>query len=57
MEVYVLMFGFEYEGYDSEVKLFTSYAAAKAEGERVLSLKDEDGFGYDYFNIETTTLN
>ena len=57
MKVYVLMFGFEYEGYDNEVKVFTSYDAAKAEGERVMLLKDEDGFGFDYFNIETTTLN
>ena len=57
MEVYVLMFGFEYEGYDNEVKVFTSYDVAKAEGERVLALKDEDGFGFDYFNIETTILN
>ena len=57
MKVYVLMFGFEYEGFDSEVKVFSSYEAAKVEGERIMLLKDEDGFGFDYFNIETTTLN
>jgi hypothetical protein len=57
MEVFVLMFGFEYEGYDDDVKVFASYKDAKAEGDRVMLVKDEDGFGYDYFNIVATNLN
>ena len=52
MEVYVLMFGFEYEGYSEDVKVFTSISSAIAEGDRVMAL-DEDGLStYDFYTIK-----
>jgi hypothetical protein len=54
MVVYVLMFGMEYEGYDSEVKVFASYESAKAEGERYMS--DATSFKFDYYHVEPTNL-
>ena len=49
MKVYVLMFGFKYEGYDNEIEIFTSRDAAADEGERVMG--DEDAISYDYYDI------
>jgi hypothetical protein len=54
MKVYVLMFGFEYEGYDNEVEVFASRDAAVAEGERKMG--DEDGITYDYYDVIETNV-
>ena len=52
MEVYVLMFGFEYDGYSEDVKVFTSISAAIAEGDRMTEV-DEDGLStYDFYVIK-----
>jgi hypothetical protein len=50
MKVYVLMFGFEYEGYDCDVRVFASREVAEAEGEKVLA--DEEGTTFDYFYVK-----
>jgi len=49
MKVYVLLFGFEYEGYDSEVRVFTTREAAEAEGEKEMA--DKDVTAYDYYYV------
>lgn len=54
MKVYVLMFGFEYEGYDSEVSVFTSRDAAVAEGERIMN--GEGAISYDCYDIVETII-
>ena len=50
MKVYVLLFGYEYEGYDSDVRVFTSREAAKAEGEKGIVASDD--MAYDYFLVK-----
>jgi hypothetical protein len=45
MKVYVLIFGFEYEGYDNEVEVFSSREAAVAEGERKMGAELADYYG------------
>lgn len=48
MQVYVVIGGFDYEGYDSDsVRVFSTLAEADAYGE---SLVKEDG-GYDRFDV------
>jgi hypothetical protein len=54
MKVYVLIFGFEYEGYDNEVEVFSSREAAVAEGERKMG--DKDGTTYDYYDVVETII-
>jgi hypothetical protein len=54
MKVYVLIFGFEYEGYDNEVEVFSSREAAVAEGERKMG--DDDEYNYDYYGIVETII-
>ena len=54
MKVYVLMFGFKYEGYDNEIEIFKSRDAAVAEGERIMN--DEDAISYDYYDIVETII-
>ena len=48
MKVYVLMFGEKYEGYDSDVRVFTSRESAEKEGERGVA---ESSY-YDFYNVK-----
>ena len=47
MKVYVLLFGFYYEGYDGTMRVFSSRELAEVEAKKEISKGD-----YDYYLIE-----
>ena len=47
MKVFVLIFGYYHEGYDSNVRVFTSRERAVLEGKEVYLNE-----GYDYYSVE-----
>ena len=54
MKVYVLMFGFDYEGYDVNVRVFTSKRAAEVEGEKGIGTSDD--VTYDFYTIKAVEV-
>lgn len=47
MKIYVLMFGFTYDGYVGEVSVYSSREKAEMEGKRIKEEAD-----YDYWKVE-----